>query len=362
GQPGEKVSDPYFNGKGPDRTGCIHCGACMTGCRHNAKNTLDKNYLYLAQDLGAEILAEHEVIDVRPLDNDRGESGYMVQFKKSTGNGKLKKIETRNIVFAGGVLGTVPLLLKLKQKGSLPDISDMLGGNVRTNNESLMVVTSTDKDHPDYTSGVSIGSILDIDKNSHLEPVRYGKGSGFFRMMTMPSAHHKWALLRIAGVFWKMIKQPFRFVKTLFANRYSSRSVILLFMQTLDSTLRLKTGKLRSLVTEAESGPLPSGHIPEASKLARKVSAKLNGIPYSNFYDVIRGTPTTAHILGGAVMGKDPTKGVIDKNNNVFGYKNMMVCDGSMISANPGVNPSLSITAISELAMSRIPAKDMESS
>jgi cholesterol oxidase len=358
GETGQTVPDPYFNGKGPDRTGCNFCGACMTGCRYNAKNTLDKNYLYLAQQLGTEILAEHEVYDLEPCDKANGASGYKLFFKKSTGRGKKGQLKANHIIFSGGVMGTVPLLLKLKAKKSLPNLSEMVGCNIRTNNESLLAITSTENAHEDYTKGIAIGSILDIDKNSHLEPVRYGKGSSFFRLLAIPSVQHKWAIIRILGVIGIFLKRPLTILKTLFSSRYSERTIILLFMQTLDSTLRIKLGKITQLKTTKESGPAPSGYIPEASALATSLGKKIKAIPYSNFADVLLGTPTTAHVLGGAVMGKTPAEGVIDKNNKVFGYDNMMVCDGSMISANPGVNPSLSITAITELAMSKIRVKE----
>jgi cholesterol oxidase len=165
-------------------------------------------------------------------------------------------------------------------------------------------------------------------------------------------------VVRLLGIFGVLLKHPIRFIKTLFTSNYSERTTVLLFMQTLDSTLRFKLGKVTSLKTVTETGQAPSGFIAEASKLAKMYGEKVKGIPYANFTDVLLGTPTTAHILGGAVMGKDAELGVIDKSNKVFGYKNMMVCDGSMISANPGVNPALSITAISELAMSKIPVKE----
>ncbi len=359
GEEGETVSDPYFDGRGPDRTGCIYCGACMTGCRHNAKNTLDKNYLFLAQQLGTEIIAEREVYDILPLDGDRGATGYEVFFNSSLGRRMKHQVKAKNIIFSGGVMGTVPLLLKLKER-SLPYLSDRVGCNIRTNNESLLAVTSTDRKGKDYSQGIAIGSIVDIDENSHLEPVRYGKGSSFFRLLAVPSVQHKWALVRILGVFGVLLTKPLQLIKTIFHTNYSKSTVILLFMQTLDSTLRLKRGKITPLKTALESGPVPTGFMPEASNLAKALGKKLKGIPYSNFTDVLLGTPTTAHVLGGAVMGEDATTGVVDKNNHVFGYENMMVCDGSMISANPGVNPSLSITAISELAMSKIPPKRTE--
>ena len=356
GEAGRKVKDPYFNGKGPDRTGCTHCGACMTGCRYNAKNTLDKNYLYLAQQLGAKILAEKEVFNVTVLGAEDGSDGYKIEFKSSIGKKNLESVTAKGVIFSGGVVGTVPLLLKLKEK-SLLNLSDCVGKNIRTNNESLLVVTSTYKHPKDYSKGLAIGSILHTDENSHLEPVRYGEGSSFFRMLTMPLVYHKYTLFRILGIFGLALKNPVKLFKTIFAKNYTKRTTVLLFMQTLDSTLRIKLGKITKMKTVQEDGPKPKAFIPEALSFGKMFGEKVKGILYANFTDVLLGTPTTAHILGGAVMGMNASEGVLDKHCNVFGYKNMLVCDGSMISANPGVNPSLSITAISEYAMSKIPNK-----
>jgi cholesterol oxidase len=358
GEPGETVEDPYFDGKGPDRTGCIHCGACMTGCKHNAKNTLDKNYLYLAQKLGVEILAEKEVIDVKALETGDTAKGYKIQFQNSLGWKKKKTyVTSKGVIFSGGVLGTVPLLLKLK-KSSLPGLSEQVGAGIRTNNESLMVVTSTKEDNKDYSKGIAIGSILHTDENSHLEPTRYGKGSSFFRIMIVPLRFGRLGILRILKIFGLLFTQPKTLLKTIFIRNYSRRSTILLFMQTLDSTIRLTSGKVTKLKTVKEEGPAPSAFIPEARSLSKIFGQIVKGIPFANFTDVLLGIPSTAHILGGAIMGKDSTQGVIDKENKVFGYEHMYVCDGSMISANPGVNPALSITAISERAIAKIPRKD----
>lgn len=356
GEEGKTVKDPYFNGDGPDRTGCVFCGACMTGCRHNSKNTLDKNYLHLAQKLGVQILAEKEVYNVESIGENDNEEGYLVQFKSSFGRKKRSSITTKGIIFSGGVLGTVPLLLKLKAT-TLPKLSDKVGCNIRTNNESLLLVTSTEKQSKDYSKGIAIGSILHTDKNSHLEPVRYGEGSGFFRMLTVPIVFNKFLLFRLLGILGIVIKYPIKLLKTVFTKEYSKRTTVLLFMQTLESTLRIKRGKFTQMKTVKEKGVKPNAFIPEALALGKKFGSQVSGIPYANFTDVLLGTPTTAHILGGAVMSDSILNGVIDKNCNVFGYKNMLVCDGSMISANPGVNPSLSITAISEYAMSKIPNK-----
>lgn len=355
GEAGKTVKDPYFGGKGPTRTGCIHCGACMTGCKHNAKNTLDKNYLHLAQQLGVEIIAEQEVYDVVPLDGQNGSIGYRVSFRsrKAGTKGAEGSVTTTGVVFAGGVMGTVPLLLKLK-KSSLPRLSDQVGCQVRTNNEALVNVISLDKNKGDFTQGIAIGSVLHTDEYSHLEPTIYGKGSGFFRVMILPMAHGRYAIGRIFKLLWEILRAPLAFFRVLFARNFADRSTYLLFMQTLDSTLRIKPGSLTKMRTERENGPKPSAFIPEAGDLAKRYERIVGGKSYVSFLETLLGIPTTAHILGGAVMGETAEEGVIDRNNRVFGYQNMLVCDGSMISANLGVNPSLSITAISERAISRI--------
>ncbi|MCL4125601.1 UNVERIFIED_CONTAM: hypothetical protein GTU68_048373 [Idotea baltica] len=354
GKPGETVADPYFNGKGPERTGCTHCGECMTGCRHNSKNTLDKNYLYLAQQLGAKIIAEHTVTNVTALDGLNGSTGYEVTFKPEKGNSRT--IKTKGVVFSAGVMGTMPLLLNLKEK-SLPNLSDKLGSGVSTNNESLISVVSLNDDK-DFTKGISIGSILHTDENTHIEPVRYGKGSGFFRVMMVPMAFGSNAFIRLAKAFWGILKSPVANLKILFTRRYSERTSVLLFMQTLNSTIKIKKGGLLyGFNTTLEEGAKPSAFISEAKELANHFCKIVNGKPFVSFTETVLGIPSTAHILGGARMGETEKEGVINKNNEVFGYKNMLVCDGSMISSNPGVNPSLSITAISERAMSKIPNK-----
>ena len=353
GEENVTARDPYFGGEGPDRTGCNFCGACMTGCRNNSKNTLDKNYLYLAQKNGVEIIAENEVYDVLPINTKDGASGYEVFIKSSTKLIKTKKkITTKGIVFSGGVLGTVKLLLKLKLK-SLPNISDRLGHDIRTNNETLISVSTLDKDK-DLSKGVAIGSILHADENSHLEICRYAEGSNFWKLLHLPYATGNNVLARLARILINFLKSPIEYFKIYVRNGWAKSTVVLLFMQTLDSTLQFKRnlfGRMHSIIS---TGTKPSPFIPESIQLTEAYRKTINGKPTSFFLETIAGIPSTAHILGGAVMGKDETEGVIDKYNRVFGYENMYIIDGSMISANPGVNPSLSITAIGELAMSRI--------
>jgi cholesterol oxidase len=360
GPEGETVPDPYFGGKGPDRNGCINCGACMTGCRHNAKNTLDKNYLYFAQQLGVDIWAEKEVVDVLPL--EEGRDGYEVRFKSTTGwFAKTKGVRTKGVIFAGGVSGTVKLLLKLKQS-SLPKLSDMVGKDIRTNNESLVCITSLDKEK-DFSRGVAIGSILHTDKDSHLEVVRYGAGSGSWRLTMLPQVEGKTFWKRIGMMFRKFFSDPLGYLKLITVRDWAKNTAILLFMQSLDSRLRFSLNRSGRMVSTVQEGEKPSAFIPRALELAARFEKLVKGKARVFFMETVAGVPSTAHILGGAVMGSSPEEGVIDQNNQVFGYENMMVCDGSMISANPGVNPSLSITAISERAMSKIPAKtDREAS
>ena len=355
---GEKditVTDPYFNGKGPDRTGCVLCGSCMTGCRHNAKNTLDKNYLHLAQKNGAKIIAQHEVFDVHPNNKQDGSDGYTIKFKKTAALfGKKQSIKTKNIIFAGGVLGTIPLLLKLK-KASLPNLSPRLGEMVRTNNEALIMNVSFDKDK-DMSDGIAIGSMIELDENSHIEPVRYGNGSGFWRVSAFPLVSEKNWFKRMIKLLLLPLSDPIKWLKVYFVKDFAKSTSIILFMQHLDSTLKLKKG-IFGMKTKLEKGKAPSAFIPEAHEIAKKYCKQINAKALVLSLETIAGTPSTAHILGGAVMGEDSEHGVIDKNNKVFAYENMYVCDGSFISANPGVNPALSITAISERAMSKIPHK-----
>ncbi len=354
GKPGETVPDPYFGGQGPERTGCIFCGSCMTGCRHNAKNTLDKNYLYLAQRHGAEILAEHEVVDVRPLGAADGSDGYEVTFRPSTRLwGRRRCLRTRGVVFAGGVLGTVGLLLRLKRR-SLPRLSDRVGCEVRTNNESLIMVTQLEGE-ADLSKGVAIGSILHTDEHSHLEVCRYGPGSGAWRVSMLPYVTGPNLWIRMLRIVGEVLRHPRAWWKYLSVPDWARKTTVLLFMQTLDSTVTLKRrwpGGLRTTVVGQQK---PTAFIPRATELARRMERILNGKATAFFLTPLAGIPGTAHILGGAVMGSSPQTGVIDRDNRVFGYQNMYVCDGAAVSANPGVNPSLTITAIAERAMSRIP-------
>jgi len=359
GEPEVVVPDPFFYGKGPERMGCTHCGGCMTGCRFNAKNTLDKNYLYLALKKGAKVLAEQRVVDVRPDGKDNGSEGYIITHKKSTGVlfSRRKQIKAKNVLFAGGVLGTVRLLLDMKKK-SLPRLSNKVGDDIRTNNESLILVHSRERKQ-DFSKGVAIGSIFPPDKDSHVEPVRYGSGSGFFKLMGVPLTFGKSAGVRIGKLLGHLVRHPVSWLRIYFSKNFAEESVILLFMQHLDSTLRFKRGWF-NLNSTVSTGKAPTSFIPRAKELAERAAGIIKGKPFVMTTEALFGMPTTAHILGGAVIGDSPETGVIDKQHKVFGYENMYVCDGSTISANPGVNPSLTITAMTERAMGFIAEKREE--
>ena len=357
GEPEVVVPDPFFYGKGPERMGCTHCGGCMTGCRYNAKNTLDKNYLYLAMRNGAEVLAEQKVVDVRPAGKANGDDGYIITHKKSTGIlfSKKHQVKANGVVFSGGVLGTVRLLLNMKKK-SLPHLSKMTGDDIRTNNESLILVHSRERKQ-DFSKGVAIGSIFPPDEDSHVEPVRYGSGSGFFKLMGVPLTFGKNGWNRAGKLAKHLFTHPVSWLRIYFSKNFAEESVILLFMQHLDSTLRFKRGWF-NLNSTVSTGKAPSSFIPRAKELADRTAEIIKGKPFVMTTEALFGIPTTAHILGGAVIGDSPETGVINKQHKVFGYENMYVCDGSAISANPGVNPSLTITAMTERAMSFIDRKN----
>ena len=355
GEPDEEVADPYFNGLGPRRSGCNYCGSCMTGCPNNSKNTLDKNYLYLAEKGGAEVLSRKKVYRIKNIKNTGGVDGYEVYLKDSFG---LLRSRTRltagGVVLSGGVLGTVRLLLNMKSR-HLKNLSSQLGAQIRTNNESLALVHSQLKDK-DFSRGVAIGSIFAPDEDTHLESVRYGSGSGFWKLMAVPLTHGKTMIGRLLKILGSFIFHPLRWFRVWFANDFAKESVILLFMQHLDSTLRLKKG-LFNLRTLLSTGPAPSAFMPLAKQLADSTGEEIKGSPFVMNTEALLGTPLTAHILGGCVIGASAEEGVIDSSHRVFGYEKLYVCDGSAISANPGVNPALTITAMTERAMSLVPTK-----
>ncbi|SDX15266.1 GMC family oxidoreductase [Marinobacter mobilis] len=368
-EPGTRYEDPFFDGRGPARNSCIGCGGCMVGCRHNAKNTLDKNYLYLAEQQGARVYPETKVVDVVPLNGHAdGRDGYEVTTVPPTwrgvglGIGK-RTWRCRSIIFSGSSLGTQELLFKLKEKGSLPRISDELGKRVRTNAESLIVVRRPDCEE-NMSDGIAIGSGIHIDEHTHIEATRYPAGSDFMGMMLTALTHGRPGWTRPLFWLWMAIKivarNPLRALRAQLPFGWARETIIFLCMQTIDGHLNMRLKRLwywpfrKALVTEGDRIPT---FIPEANAFAEKAASAVNGLAGSSLPEIFFNTPTTAHCMGGCSMADSPEHGVIDGRNRVFGYQNMLVCDGSMLGANLGVNPSLTITALTEHAMSHIPDK-----
>ena len=358
GEAGKPAPDPYFDGKGPERVGCTFCGGCMTGCRVGAKNTLDRNYLYLAEGLGVCVRPETEVEAIRPMDG----GGYRVETRASFADYRATFSADR-VVLAGGVMGTVPLLLAMKaDPEGLPGLSPRLGDFVRTNSEALFAVVSPDPD-AEFSKGVAITSILHTDDDSHIEPVRYAEGSGFFRTLLAPHAPGATVVGRLAGAAARLAREPVRWARALTVSDFAKQSQVLLYMRTLEGTLSMRlgrgirTGFRRGLVTELAPGQEPPrAFMEEATDLANRFAEKVGGVAVSLVTEMVLGVPSTAHILGGCCMGGTAEEGVIDSDHRVFGYDGLYVIDGSAVSANPGVNPSLTITALAERAMHGIEA------
>lgn len=361
GTPGRTSQDPFFGGEGPDRTGCTFCGACMTGCRVGAKNTLDRNYLHLAEIRGADVRAATQVVAIRPRP---GGGGFVVHAKDTFGAARtVHEISADKVICAGGVMGTIPLLLRMREMpDALPNLSPRLGDFVRTNSEALIAVLAPGRD--DLSEGVAITSILQTDDASHLEPVRYGSGSGFFRLLAVPHAPGPTILSRIAGAVRTVARDPRAWLRALMVKDFAKSTQILLYMRALEGDLSLRlgrsvfTGFRRGLVTRlGDPSRAPRASMPEATALGRRFAEKIGGLPMSLVTETLLGTPSTAHVLGGACMGASADDGVIDVQHRVFGYDGLYVVDGSAVSANPGVNPSLTIAAMAERAMSRVPVK-----
>ena len=362
GEPGVTVPDPFFGGEGPDRTGCSLCGRCMVGCPHGAKNTLVKNYLYFAEKRGARVMPERTVIDIRPLGGRSGEQGYEVESVRSGAwlRRDRKVHHARGVVVAAGPLGTNKLLARSRLKGSLPAISPRLGELVRTNSESILAVT-VPEDYPDeLIRRVAITSSIYPDPHTHIETVTYGAdGDSIHRLYTLLVGNGT-RVTRPLKLLAQTLLHPRRAAKVLFPKNWSRRTIIVLVMQTLDNAiaLRPRPGPFGSFWLKTEQDPerpIPT-FIPVANRAAEWLAERTGGIAQSSTTEALFNIPTTAHILGGAVIASDPEHGVLDARQRVFGYQNLLVCDGSAIPANVGVNPSLTITALAEHAMSHVPA------
>jgi len=359
---GKTYQDPYFGGDGPDRGTCVGCGGCMVGCKYNAKNTLDKNYLYFAEKRGAQVFAETRVVDVRPLNGKPdGSDGYEVHTQSSTAlfNKRRRVFRCRGVVFAASSLGTVELLFRLKHGGSLPRISNDLGKRIRTNSESLLGMRFPAGDKS-MTQGVAGGAGIYLDERTHIGVVRYPEGSGAASLLLtlMRSGRTGWG--RIPSWLWSLVRHPLNALRIHNPIGFARQTMLFVVMQTMDAHIDLQ---LRhrwywpfSKLLSSEGAPIPT-HIPHANEFVERGAKALGGIPMSLLTEIMFNIPTTAHCMGGCAMADVSARGVMDAQNRVFGYQNMLICDGSMLSANLGVNPSLTITALTEHAMSHIPAK-----
>jgi len=361
GESGKTVDDPYFGGQGPPRTGCTQCGACMVGCRVGAKNTLLKNYLWFAEKRGARVLPEHQVVDVCPLGAADGSEGYRVTTERPGAwfVKRRKAFTARGVVFAAGSLGTNHLLANCKHGGSLPRISDRLGELVRTNSESILSVRLPE-DRKTWND-VAISCSIHVDRDTHIEFVNYGRKGDFMSLLCTVLVGQGNRVTRPLLWLRSIVRHPLRWLKTLWPVGWSRRMVMLLVMQSLDNAIALRASKRRfgrgyGLRTQQNRDKPNPTFIAGGNAAAVWLAEHTGGIAQSNVLEALGNIPTTAHLLGGAVIGSSAATGVIDQQLRVFGYENLLVCDGAAMPANPGVNPSLTITALAEHAMAQIPS------
>jgi cholesterol oxidase len=374
---GQEAPDPYFGGAGPTRRACLECGECMTGCRHGAKNTLNENYLYLAERAGAEIRPMTTVVDVRALDGESSVAGggYEVSVVATDQRRKAKptKIRCSQVVLAAGTYGTQTLLHRIRAGGGLPRISARLGDLTRTNSEALVGAITEPHSYrkrrsargepngqPDFTHGVAITSSIHPNENTHIENVRYGKGSNTMALMCVPQFAVDGRLPKPLAALWAYVTHPGLVLRTLSTRHWSERTIIGLVMQTHDNSLStyLRTKRPgRGLLTARQGHGAPNPvHIPEGAQAARLLAEQIGGEAGTNLGELM-GRPLTAHFLGGCPISADPEHGVIDPYHRLHGHPGISIVDGSAVSANLGVNPSLTITAQAERAMSLWPNK-----
>ena len=361
GTPGETAEDPFFDGEGPPRTGCTACGRCMVGCPVGAKNTLVKNYLWLAEKRGVQITPERTVVDIRPLGDGTGADGYEVHTERSGAwvNKDPQVLTARGVVVAAGALGTNKLLQRCRLRGGLPRISSRLGELVRTNSEAILAVT-VPKGSEDMTKRVAISSSVYPDPDTHIETVTYGQAGDSMSFLYTLMVGDGTRLTRPLKLMGAIARHPLRLLKILSPRGWSRRTIIVLVMQTLDNAIALRPrftafGGLRLQTEQDPEKPNPT-FIPVANQFAEWLAERTGGIAQSSIMEAAANIPSTAHILGGAVIGDTPECGVVDAAHRVFGYENLLVCDGAAVPANVGVNPSLTIAAMAERAMSLVPS------
>ncbi|WP_083502517.1 GMC oxidoreductase [Sphaerimonospora mesophila] len=343
GEPGVEADDPYFGGAGPRRRGCTECGECMTGCRHGAKNMLIKNYLYLAEKAGAKIHPETTVVGVRPL-----AEGYEIAVRRTGPFGRARTLTARQVVFAAGTYGTQHLLHRLRAT-TLPRLSPRLGVLTRTNSEALLGFERFTVEGEKLNRGVAITSSIHPDPRTHIEPVRYGDGSNAMaalRTLLIDGGGRAPRWLKFLGA---VLRRPHLLPRLADLRRWSERAIVALVMQAEDNSITVtsRRGRLRAGPGHGEPNPtwIPAGH--EAVRLAAQ---EIGGVAAGSWLDLFD-IPATAHFLGGCAIGDSPETGVIDPYHRVYGYEGLHIVDGSAISANLGVNPSLTITAQAERAM-----------
>jgi cholesterol oxidase len=355
-RPGDEVDDPYFGGAGPRRTGCIECGECMTGCRHGAKNTLVKNYLWFAERLGAEVRPLTTVTGLREVPG-----GWQVETARSgawLGRRTRMTVTARDVVLAAGTYGTQQLLHRMRDTGRLRRVSPRLGELTRTNSESLVGALSRRRD-VDYTSGVAITSSFRPTPDTHVEPVRYGHGSNTMGLLSVTLTDGGGPRPRWLTWLGDQVRHPRAALRSWSVRRWSERTIIGLVMQSVDNSLTL-SGRRRlgrwSLTSRPGHGAPNPTWIPAANDVVRRLARVIDGDPGGNAADLL-GSTMTAHFLGGCPIGSDATRGVVDGWHRVFGHPGLHVVDGAAISANLGANPSLTIAAQAERAMSFWPVR-----
>lgn len=366
GEESVQVADPFFGGAGPERTGCNFCGGCLVGCRFGAKNTLIKNYLYFAEKNGAEVIPEVKARDIKPLPAGQADRArYEVTYSSSTGFlfKPEQRARARNVILSAGTIGTLELLFHCRDESrSLSHLSQQLGNRVRTNSENILGVTSRNRD-VDYSKGIAITSIFSADEVTRVEPVRFADGQNFNRVMTAPLVEGSNNLLvRVFKTLWAIVSHPRDFLYGKIFSHWARYSTILLVMQTEENLTRIRLG--RSFFTLGRKGLViqhekehSAESLPLAHQITRAFADKVNGFAAAVFTDSLFNFPSTAHLMGGVPFGKSEADGVIDLNFEVFNYPGLYVIDGSVMPANPGVNPSLTITALAEYAMSKIQGK-----